>query len=238
MINKKNKINLLFFFIFIFFTYEIIALRFNFFSFTLYIFSILLITDTKNNELYLKSMGLNYESLLKNIVYNNDFLKLTRIFDNSNYINNVKIVALADVIQKEKEYFYINKGYNDNVKIKDIVANEENIIGIIISVYPNLSKVKYILSSDFETISIIKDTPYIGLVKYLNNNLVFIPLDTYSAEKLKSEIKKEPYLILTYGYYSIPSGIPIGYIYDITSLNIIIKKDITYTLHTLILRRE
>lgn len=240
MINKKSNYNILFFLIFFFFTYEIIALKFNFFSFTLYLFSILLIVDTKNNELYLKTLNINYESLLKSIVYNNDFLKLTKIFEKSgniNYINNVKIIALADIIQKEKEYFYINKGYNDNIRIKDVVVNEENIIGIITTVYPNLSKAKYILSSDFEIISIIKDTPYMGLVKYLNNNLVFVPFDIYSIEKIKTNPKNTPYLTLTYGYYSIPTGIPIGYIYDTNSLNIVIKKDITNTLHTLILRR-
>jgi hypothetical protein len=220
-----------------FLAYEITAIKLNYFSFTLYLFSILLISNDSQNDKLINLLTFNYNKILSELAYNNDILKLTNILKNSDInINNLKLITLADIIQKENEYFYINKGSENGIKIKDIVINEDNLIGIIIQVYPKLSKAKYILSSDFEIISIIKETTCLGLSKYLNNNLVFVPIDIYSFEKKIININK-PYLVLTYGYYSIPSGIPIGYIYDSNSLNITIKKDLKNSIHTLVLRR-
>jgi len=234
---KKININIFSFLLIFFLTYEILALKLNYFSFTLYLFSILFISNDSQNDKLINSINFNYNKILNELLYNNDLLKLANILKNSDInVNNLKIVALGDIIQKENEYFYINKGYESGVKIKDIVVNEDNLIGIIIQVYPKLSKAKYILSSDFQIISIIKETSWVGLSKYLNNNLVFVPIDIYSFEKRIININK-PYSVLTYGYYSIPTGIPIGYIYDNNSLNITLKKDLKNSFHTLILRR-
>ena len=213
--------------------YEIIALKFNFFSLTLYLFSKLLIITPKNN-LNIYKVNSEYYNILVNLAYNNEFIKLSNVLKSQTNINNIKIIALADIISKEKEYFYINKGYDNGVKVKDIVTNEENILGIVIQTYPEMSKVKYILSSEFEIMSYIKDTPYLGITKYINNNLIFIPFDIYSKEKLKSNTN---FIVLSYGFSSLPTGIPIGYIYDTNSLTIVIKKDLPNSLHTLILRR-
>ncbi len=234
---KRTNFNIFLFLLIFFLAYEITAIKLNYFSFTLYLFSILLISNDSQNDKLINLLTFNYNKILSELAYNNDILKLTNILKNSDInINNLKLITLADIIQKENEYFYINKGSENGIKIKDIVINEDNLIGIIIQVYPKLSKAKYILSSDFEIISIIKETTCLGLSKYLNNNLVFVPIDIYSFEKKIININK-PYLVLTYGYYSIPSGIPIGYIYDSNSLNITIKKDLKNSIHTLVLRR-
>jgi hypothetical protein len=234
---KRSNFNIFLFLLIFFLAYEITAIKLNYFSFTLYLFSILFISNDSQNDKLINLLTFNYNKILSELAYNNDLLKLTNILKNSDInINNLKLITLADIIQKENEYFYINKGSEKGIKIKDIVVNEDNLIGIIIQVYPKLSKAKYILSSDFEIISIIKETSSIGLTKYLNNNLVFVPIDIYSFEKKIININK-PYSVLTYGYYSIPSGIPIGYIYDSNSLNITIKKDLKNSIHTLVLRR-
>jgi hypothetical protein len=234
---KRTNFNIFLFLLIFFLAYEIIAIKLNYFSFTLYLFSILFISNDSQNDKLIKLLTFNYNKILSELAYNNDLLKLTNILKNSDInINNLKLITLADIIQKENEYFYINKGSENGIKIKDIVINEDNLIGIIIQVYPKLSKAKYILSSDFEIISIIKETTCLGLSKYLNNNLVFVPIDIYSFEKKIININK-PYLVLTYGYYSIPTGIPIGYIYDSNYLNITIKKDLKNSIHTLVLRR-
>ncbi|MGC8815461.1 MAG: rod shape-determining protein MreC [bacterium] len=230
---KKNNINFFSFLLVFFFIYEIVAIKLNFFSFSFFLFSILFISDNNYYQNNLNVISLKYNKMLENLIYNNDFLKLINIFkieNNYNYINNVKIIGLADIISKEKDYFYINKGYNDGIKIKDIVVNEENLLGIVTNVYPKISKVKYILSPDFQILSTIKDTNSLGLIKYINNNLVFI--DIYDSKEIKTNS-----LVLTYGYHSIPTGIPIGYIYDTNSLKITIKKDLKNSIHTLILRR-
>lgn len=233
---KKNNANIFSFLLIVFFIYEIISIKFNFFSFSLFLFSILFISNKNNYYYNLTIINSQYNRMLENLVYNNEFFKLLNIFrivNNYNYINNIKIVGLADIISKEKEYFYINKGYNEGIKIKDIIVNEENLLGIITNVYPKLSKAKYILSPGFEILSTIENTNLLGLTKYINNNLVFINI--YNTDI--TNMLKPNSLVLTYGYHSIPKGIPIGYIYDTNSLKITIKKDLKNSIHTLIIRR-
>jgi hypothetical protein len=103
---KRINFNIFLFLLIFFLAYEIIAIKLNYFSFTLYLFSILLISNDSQNDRLINLLTFNYNKILSELAYNNDILKLTNILKNSDInINNLKLITLADIIQKENEYF-------------------------------------------------------------------------------------------------------------------------------------
>lgn len=186
--------------IFVFFLYELLAMKYNFFSPSLTLLSFLTIKE-------FSSPSVNYENIVKSIIYNNPLY-------NSNitqFLYSVEIIGITNVVSYSQDYFYIAsiKG----IKVYDIVVNEQNFLGIVENVTNKLSRVRYIKSNSFQIPAKIKieNKEIFGFIK--TSSKVYF----YCADPKDNNLLIKPNFnlqVLTMGYFNIPSGIPIGILYN------------------------
>lgn len=199
----------------IFFSYELIAIKFNFYSISLYILSILTLKPNYNQLE-------QYDKIIRNIIYSNPLYN-SKILK---YLYSVDIVGISEVISFSEEFFYINSV--PNLKTLDIVLNDQNFLGIVEKVSSKISRVKYIKSNSFQIpAKVIQNNKNIfGFIKS-SSQIYFYPLS-----KTQIQIYSE---VQTMGYFHIPSGIIIGIIYNNNEIKL--YKTVEETEQVIIIRK-
>jgi len=214
---KKNFFVL---FLSIFFIYELLAIKYNFFSLSLFLLSTISLVNTSSNNVNLKY----FDSIIKETIYNNPFIDSKII----NHIEDFEVVGITDVVSFSNEFFYIIT--IKNMSQFDVVINEKNFLGIVDQVSVKLSRVRYIKSKYFEIPSkavVFNKENVLGVIKN-TSSLFFYPLD-YQGNLDNA-------LVFTAGYFHIPNGIPIGYIKN--NNEVMLYKDIKQTDKVMILRKK
>ncbi|MEN3015341.1 MAG: rod shape-determining protein MreC [bacterium] len=209
----------------LFFVYELIAISANLFSPTLFILSTLNLTPTKS-QVELKE----YYRIINQIIQNNP-LNNPEIFKSmEKHFDNIEIVGVTSIISYHPEYFYVQNV--NNIKAKDIVLNQQNLLGIVEKVGYKISRVRYIKSNSFQipakVIYTNPDNPILGFIK-TSSRVYFYPLDPKSSVPTNGTVK-------TAGYFSIPSGIPIGIIYSNNEVKMF--RSLTQTDQVIIIRKK
>ncbi len=204
-------------FLLLFFIYELVGMKYNLFSPSLTILS----TITLQNKPQINTE--NYEKLIKKIIYSNPLYN-SRI---SNYLYSVDIIGITTVISYTNEYFYI--WTIKDTKPFDVVANEDNFLGIVEQVTPKITRVRYIYSNSFQIPAkvISNDDEILGFIK-TSSKIYFYPLKESKFE-LYSEVQ-------TAGQFNIPAGIIIGIIYNNREVKIF--KDIQKTDQVVVIRKK
>jgi hypothetical protein len=213
---KKNFFILL---LTIFFIYELLAIKYNFFSLSLVLLSSMTFINNSANSDFK-----NFDNIIKDIVYNNPFVNSEIL----NYIEDFEVVGITDVVSFSNDFFYVISV--KNISKFDVVVNEKNFLGIVDQVSDNLSRVRYIKSKYFEIPSkaiISNKIIVLGIIKNLSF-LFFYPIE-YQG-------KLDGALVYTTGYFHIPNGIPIGYINN--DNEVILYKDIIQTDKVIVLRKK
>ncbi len=206
----------------LFFSYELVAIKFNFFSLSFELLSI--ITLKKISTVYYDK---EHQNIIKSIIYNNPLYNS----EITKHLYSVKIIGISPVIYYSGDFFYIQT--IDNIKPFDIVANDKNFLGIVEKVSPNLSKVRYIDSINFQLPAKVVNNIYnlnvLGFIKR-TSKIEFFSMD--QADKLKLLVHS---YVQTKGYYNIPSGIPIGILYN---NEVILYKTIHQTEQVIVIRKN
>ncbi|MFN4220470.1 MAG: rod shape-determining protein MreC [bacterium] len=224
MNGKSKNFSLISFFLLVFFTYELIAIKYNFYSLSLQILSLI---NLKNYGYESKKVNLQkgQEKIIKSIIYNNPLYK----GDIAKFLYSVEIICISNVISFSKEYFYIEN--NGKIKVFDTVVNEKNFLGIVENETSKIARVRYIKSNAFQIpAKIIKNNEEIrGFIK-TSSKIHFYPLNNNQNDF--SIYNNTP--IFTAGFYQIPSGIPIGII---DNNEVKLYKEIWETEQVIVIRR-
>ncbi|MCS7244432.1 MAG: rod shape-determining protein MreC [Candidatus Calescibacterium sp.] len=202
----------------IFFIYELIAMKYNLYSISLNLLSLI---NMKNN---IENREYEYGNIVKSIIYNNPFYNSEII----KHLYSIEIIGISDVISYSSEYFYIST--INGMKTLDIVTNESNFLGIVENVSPKISRIRYINSNSFQIPAkvIYQHNEKLGFIK-TSSKIYFYPLKQGNQIEIYSQVK-------TLGYFHIPSGIIIGLIYNNNEVKLF--KDIQNTNQVIVLRRK
>ncbi|MDM8534842.1 rod shape-determining protein MreC [Clostridiaceae bacterium HSG29] len=160
---------------------------------------------------------------------NSEFLELSSLKDNLNYIseNHFENHVTCNVISKDMgnwfDVFSINAGSQQGVKKYSVVISSEGLIGKVYEVGNNYSKVISVIDNrsniSFETISI--NSKYQGFIRSSENGLLFGNLfDPNATTKIGEKI-------ITTGQGIYPKGILIGEIIAIEDNKDEFLKEIT-----------
>jgi len=188
------------------------------------------IFDTKKKVEFLseENKRLNSE-LIKLSLTNSEFLELSSLKDNLNYIteNQFENYVTCNVVSKDMgnwfDVFSINAGTQQGVEKYSVVISSEGLIGKVYEVGNNYSKVISLIDNrsniSFETISI--NSKYQGFIRSSENGLLFGNLfDPNATTKIGEKI-------ITTGQGIYPKGILIGEIIDISDNKDEFLKEIT-----------
>jgi len=199
------------------------------------VFLYLLISNNNNNNNKNK-----LKSDISNSVLNAEIKELKSEIKDLKEINDINSLLTdkksinASLIYRSMPYFHniiiINKGKNNKVKKGYAVINKDGLIGEVINVRNNTSKVRLITNSDNNYISAkfnYKDKDYIGIIKNYNIKTNELLLENVIGDLNNNIIGLD---VVTSGLSSkMPSGILIG---NITKL----KKDEYNLSNTIIIK--
>lgn len=162
-----------------------------------------LVLSTDYQESLLKEMKDDIQEL-------KDLLNIQKVLSDYSYIN-------ASVIERNRSYWFntitIDKGANDGIQEKMAVVSSQGLIGKISKVFPNMSEIKLITTSDLSdktSVVIAKETNTYGIIdKYQNNYLEVVLITKNGNVQIGDKIQTSG----MGGVY--PSGILIGTVSDI-----------------------
>lgn len=162
--------------------------------------------------------NLNIENITNN--YNKELETELNDLKEANNLNKSKLNLKLTKVKYQNIYKYKNnitiyKGTNDNVKINDIVINNEGLIGIITKTFKNTSIVSLITDKNINISVKINDTT--GILKSKNNKLYVENIDNYVNINKGDEV-------FTSGLGIFPKNIYIGKVKDIYLNNSKIEK--------------
>lgn len=180
-----------------------------------------------NEYIRLKGKEKTYINFKNNIeLYKNEINKLNKILNlNSNLdYETINSKVINRNINNWFDYIIIDKGYENGIKIDDLVINDEGFVGKVISTTNNTSDIKLLTNFD-NKISVIvnSDKEYYGLLYNYNEKE-----NTFILEGIGSnnKIEKDSYVI-TSGLGGFKKGLLIGYVDEIIKdsydLSVILK---------------